>query len=83
MSDDQVKRLPSIMGYVNFRELRNVLIASNVAQLMLDAAVIPVLQQHSKWLAEPWDTRLAPIFALAIALLIGKKMGKRYLMEGE
>lgn len=83
MGDDQVKSLPSLVGYVNWRELRNVVIASNGVQLLLDAVLIPVLQQHSKWLAEPWDTRLAPLFALAIALLVGKRMGRTYLLEGE
>lgn len=86
MSDDQVKSLqslPSIVGYVNWRELRNIVIASNGAQLLIDALLIPVLQQHSRWLAEPWDTRLTPIFALCIALLVGKRMGRTYLVKGE
>lgn len=83
MADEQIKRLPSIWGYVNWRELRNIVIASNLLQAIIDAAIIPILQNQQLWLSEPWSSRLAPLFALAIALLSGRMLGKKLIKQGE
>lgn len=83
MSDSELKALPSIFGYVNFKELRNVVIASNVLQVVLDTVILPVLIQHDRWLAEPWNTRLTPFIALIVSLLGAKALGKRYLNRAE
>lgn len=83
MPDPEIKKLPSIWGYVNWSELRSVVIWSNVAQAALDTIILPTLQNHDLWLAEPWSGRLAPIFALAIALLSGRALGKRMIRQGD
>lgn len=82
MSNTELKSLPSVIGYVNFRELRNVVIASNVVQVLLDTVLLPVLASHDLWLAEPWNSRLAPFIALVISLLGAKALGKHYLETG-
>ena len=83
MPDPEIKKMPSIWGYVNWAELRSVVIWSNVAQAALDTIILPVLANHQAWLAEPWSSRLAPVFALAIALLSGRALGKRMIRQGE
>ncbi len=84
MTEEQkLKSLPSIWGYINWSELKAVVIWSNVFQALLDSVILPVLANHSLWLAEPWSSRLAPIFALAIALLSGRALGKRMLRQGD
>jgi len=45
--------------------------------------ILPILQNHSLWLAEPWNSRLSPVFALAIALITGRMLGKRMIRQGE
>jgi hypothetical protein len=82
MPEPEIKQLPSIWGYINWRELRNIVIASNVLQALLDSVVIPVLQNHSLWLAEPWSSRVAPFIALIIALLSGREFGRRMIRQG-
>ncbi|CAB5194683.1 hypothetical protein UFOVP178_25 [uncultured Caudovirales phage] len=83
MSDTDLKKLPSILGYVNLRELRNVVIASNVLQVVLDTVILPVLIQHDRWLVEPWNTRLTPFIGLVVSLLGAKALGKHYLKLAE
>ena len=84
MTEEQkLKSLPSIWGYINWSELKHVVIWSNVFQAALDTLILPVLVNHSVWLAEPWSSRLAPIFALAIALLSGRALGKRMIRQGD
>lgn len=82
MPEPEIKQLPSIWGYVNWTELRSVVIWSNVFQAALDTVILPILASHSVWLAEPWSSRLAPIFALAIALLSGRALGKKLIEQG-
>lgn len=82
MSNTELKSLPSVIGYVNFREMRNVVIASNVVQVILDTVILPVLIQHDRWLAEPWNSRLTPFIALVVSLLGAKALGKHYLETG-
>lgn len=82
MPDPEIKQLPSIWGYVNWSELRSIVIWSNVFQALLDSVILPVLANHSLWLAEPWSSRLAPLFALAIALLSGRALGKKLIEQG-
>ena len=83
MTEEQkLKSLPSIWGYINWSELKHVVIWSNVFQAALDTLILPVLVNHSVWLAEPWSSRLAPLFALAIALLSGRALGKRMIRQG-
>jgi hypothetical protein len=83
MSEDQIKGLPSIWGYVNWSELRDIVIASNVLQALIDSLLIPILQNQQLWLSEPWSSRLAPFFALAIALLSGRMIGRRLIVKGD
>ena len=84
MTEEQkIKQLPSIWGYINWSELRNIIIASNLLQALLDSVILPILQNHDLWLAEPWSSRLAPVFALAIALLSGRALGKRMIRQGD
>jgi hypothetical protein len=80
---NEIKGLPSIWGYVNWKELGNIVIASNVVQALVDSALIPILSNQQLWLAEPWSSRLAPLFALAIALLSGRALGKRLIRQGD
>jgi len=84
MTEEQkLKSLPSIWGYINWSELKSVVIWSNVFQAALDTLILPILVNHSAWLAEPWASRLAPLFALAIALLSGRALGKRMIRQGD
>ena len=84
MTEEQkIKQLPSIWGYINWSELRNIVIASNLLQALLDNVVIPILQNSNLWLSEPWASRLAPFFSLAIALLSGRALGKLIIRKGE
>lgn len=82
MPDPEIKKLPSIWGYVNWSELRSVVIWSNVFQAALDTIILPILANHSLWLAEPWASRTAPLFALAIALLSGRALGRKMIEQG-
>ena len=82
MTEEQkIKQLPSIWGYINWSELKSVVIWSNVFQAALDTLILPVLVNHSVWLAEPWSSRLAPLFALAIALLSCRALGKLLIRQ--
>jgi len=83
MPDPEIRELPSIWGYINWRELRTIVITSNIAQAALELVILPILQNHSLWLAEPWNSRLSPVFALAIALITGRMLGKRMIRQGE
>lgn len=84
MTEEQkLKSLPSIWGYINWSELKHVVIWSNVFQAALDTLILPILANQSLWLAEPWSSRLAPLFALAIALLSGRALGKRMIRQGD
>lgn len=82
MPDPEIKKLPSIWGYVNWGELRSVVIWSNVAQAALDTIILPVLANHQVWLAEPWATRFSPLISLLIALLAGRQIGRRKIQQG-
>ena len=84
MTEEQkIKSLPSIWGYINWSELKSVVIWSNVFQAALDTVILPILANHKIWLAEPWASRTAPLFALAISLLSGRALGKRMLRQGD
>lgn len=82
MSNNKLKSLPSVIGYVNLQELLKVVVASNVVQVLLDTVLLPVLIQHDRWLAEPWNSRLTPFIALAVSLLGAGALGKHYLETG-
>lgn len=82
MPDPEIKQLPSIWGYVNWSELRSVVIWSNVFQAALDTIILPILASQKLWLAEPWASRTAPLFALAIGLLSGRALGVKKIQRG-
>lgn len=82
MPDPEIKKLPSIWGYVNWTELRSTVIWSNVFQAAIDTIILPILASQKLWLAEPWSSRLDPLFALAIALISGRVIGKRMIQKG-
>lgn len=73
---------PTRRGYVNFVELKKVVVWSNVGQYLLASVLLPILQAHSKWLAEPWDSMLGPFFALLVALLGARLSGVKFLKRG-
>ena len=80
---NDIKGLPSVYGYVNWVELRNVVLATNFIQLGLDNIVFPVLQHHAQWLNPSAEAVIGPVISIILALLAGREMGKARILRSE
>jgi hypothetical protein len=58
MSDEELKRLPSLQGYVNLSELKRIALATIASSGLINVVLmvlVSVLQQSDKWLTGTRD----------------------------
>ena len=86
MSDDKLKELPSIQGYINFDELKQALLRGfGQASLMGLASYLVILLGESAhlWYTGPASAVVISLLTMVAAYLRSKEIGVKLLKEGE
>jgi len=86
MSEDELKNLPSLQGYINVEELKSTLLkafgAGSASALILTVLTV-LLENVSKIYAGPSAAIVISLASAAAALLKAYRVGMKYLQEGE
>ena len=86
MSEDELKNLPSLQGYINVEELKSTLLKAfgtgSVSALILTVLTV-LLENASKIYAGPSAAIVISLASAAAALLKAYQVGMKYLQEGE
>jgi hypothetical protein len=86
MSEDELKNLPSLQGYINVEELKSTLLkafgAGSASALILTVLTV-LLENASKIYAGPSAAIVISLASAAAALLKAYRVGMKYLQEGE
>jgi len=86
MSEDELKRLPSLQGYVNLSELKRIALATIASSGLFNVllmVVVSVLQQSDKWLTGTKVAIFVPALTMLAAWLQTRYLGSYYLKQGE
>ncbi len=85
MSDDKLKQLPSVQGYLNLAELKSALLnalgAGSLSALVLTVVAV-LLENASKIYVGPSAAIVISVCSAAAAMLRAHQVGLKYLKEG-
>ena len=86
MSDEELKRLPSLQGYVNLSELKRIALATIASSGLLNVVLmvlVSVLQQSDKWLTGTRVAVFVPALTMLAAWIQTRYLSSYYLKKGD
>lgn len=86
MSEDQLKELPPIQGYVNLQELRAIALKTLGASSFLNILLLVIVGMFSeahKWYIGPGAAIVIPVMTMIASMIQAQIVGMRYLKYGE
>ncbi len=86
MSEDELKRLPSLQGYVNLSELKRIALATIASSGLINVVLmvlVSVLQQSDKWLTGTRVAVFVPALTMLAAWIQTRYLSSYYLKKGD
>lgn len=86
MSEDQLKELPPIQGYVNLQELQAIALRTLGASSFLNIFLLVVVGMFSeahKWYIGPGAAVVIPVMTMIASMIQARIVSLKYLKDGD